>query len=241
MLPLLSPNPKMHHVMSPVFGALIADHAAYPNRDSDPLYQMRLHGIVPAPAAAQEAQMLIQIRPPRPSWPADFGRIKAALLQVVPVGAVIHHIGSTAVPGLAAKDIIDVQVTLARLSDLDPAAMTGAGFNKAGPTCDHQPPGMTLAAEDLAKLMFRNTRPAANIHIREQGRFNQRYPLLCRDYLRAHPLAAAAYGAIKQQLASRFPSDAEAYYDIKDPVFDLIMVGAEDWAGATGWTPPPGD
>ncbi|MEO8241707.1 MAG: GrpB family protein [bacterium] len=185
--------------------------------------------------------MLIQIRPPRASWPADFGRVKTALLPVLPSGAIVHHIGSTAVPGLAAKDIIDIQVTLARLTDLDATALTGAGFERASPTRDHQPPGMKLAAVDLAKQMFRAALPVANIHIRVHGRFNQRYPLLCRDYLRAHPLAAAAYGAIKQNLATRFPNDAEAYYDIKDPVFDLIMVGAEAWAAATGWTLPPGD
>ena len=101
---------------------------------------------------------------------------------------------------------------------------------------------MSLPPAELAKLLFGATGPvAANVHIRVQGRFNQRYPLLCRDYLRAHPLAAAAYGTIKQNLAARFPHDAEAYYDIKDPVFDLIMAAAEDWARATGWSEPPQD
>jgi GrpB-like predicted nucleotidyltransferase (UPF0157 family) len=74
-----------------------------------------------------------------------------------------------------------------------------------------------------------------------QGRFNQRYALLCRDYLRTHPGAANAYGAIKIALARLHPNDQDAYYDVKDPVFDVIMAGAEDWAAQTNWSVPPSD
>lgn len=185
--------------------------------------------------------MPILIVPSNPNWPAAFARIKAALLPALPPTAQIHHIGSTAVPGLPAKDIIDIQVTLPALTDLNHDALTAAGYTRRPPTRDHLPPGQTLPARDLAKFLYRGLDPAANVHIRAKGRFNQRYPLLCRDYLRAHPLAAAAYAAIKHHLAARFPDDVEAYYDIKDPVFDLIMVGAEAWARTTDWTPPPGD
>ena len=186
--------------------------------------------------------MSIRILPANPAWPTQFGGLKTALRPALPRGALIHHIGSTAVPGLVAKDIIDIQVTLADLADLNPTALLAAGFARRSPTTDHCPPGMILPPEELAKQLFGATGPvAANVHIRVQGRFNQRYPLLCRDYLRAHPLAAAAYGTIKQNLAARFPDDAEAYYDIKDPVFDLIMAAAEDWARATGWGEPPQD
>jgi len=94
----------------------------------------------------------------------------------------------------------------------------------------------------LAKQFYRCEEPFfANVHVREKGRFNQRYPLLCRDYLREHPSAAAAYGAIKQQLARHFPNNADAYYDVKDSVFDLLMAGAVDWARSTKWSHPPSD
>ena len=56
-----------------------------------------------------------------------------------------------------------------------------------------------------------------------------------------HPISAAAYATIKQNLAARFPDDQDAYYDIKDPVFDLIMAAAEPWAQATQWTIPASD
>lgn len=186
--------------------------------------------------------MPIVIVPPRPDWPQTFARIKAAVMPALPPGAQVHHIGSTAVAGLAAKDIIDVQVTVTALTDIDDAALATCGLTLRRPTMDHCPPGMTLPAADLAKRLFAADQPhRANIHFREQGRFNQRYPLLCRDYLRAHPLTAAAYATIKHHLAARFPNDIDAYYDIKDPVFDLIMAAAEPWALTTGWTPPPGD
>jgi GrpB-like predicted nucleotidyltransferase (UPF0157 family) len=73
-----------------------------------------------------------------------------------------------------------------------------------------------------------------------QGRANQRYALLFRDYLRAHPRSAAAYAELKRRLASNL-ADLRTYPDVKDPACDLIIVAAEDWADATGWMPGPSD
>jgi GrpB-like predicted nucleotidyltransferase (UPF0157 family) len=78
------------------------------------------------------------------------------------------------------------------------------------------------------------TRPM-NLHVRRAGSANGRYALLFRDYLRAHPMAAAAYGRVKVALSQHGPADWDLYYDVKDPVCDIIMAGAEDWAAATGW------
>ncbi len=186
---------------------------------------------------------LIEIHPYDPSWPDQFQAFKARLLPVLPAQAVIHHIGSTAVPGLAAKDVIDIQVSVPALDQADVEAITAAGFatRPGAPRTDHCPPGLDLPPEQLSKLFFKSTGRPANLHLRQIGRFNQRYPLLCRDYLRSHVGAAQAYAVVKQELARRFPDDVDAYYDIKDPVFDIIMAGAEDWADRTGWVPPPGD
>jgi GrpB-like predicted nucleotidyltransferase (UPF0157 family) len=186
--------------------------------------------------------MSLSIVPPDPAWPQHFRTLAARLAPLLPEGARIHHIGSTAVPGLAAKDIIDIQVTLPDLSATPHAALTRAGFQRRPPTTDHCPPGLSLPPEALAKFLYYALDPnRANIHFRAAGAFNQRYALLCRDYLRAHPGVAAAYQVIKQELAQRFPQDADSYYAIKDPVFDLIMEGAEAWASATTWTQPAPD
>ena len=137
--------------------------------------------------------MPIQIVASNPNWSADFATVKRALRPALPPDVLIHHIGSTAVPGLVAKAIIDNHITLAALTDLNIRALTQAGFARRSPICDHCPPGLTLPAPDLAKRMFASTAPIpAHVHIREAARFNESYPLLCRDYLRAHPLAAAA-------------------------------------------------
>lgn len=179
----------------------------------------------------------IEIVPYRASWPEKFrvlgGDIRRALGDVA---LAIHHIGSTAVSGLAAKDVIDIQVTVVDLGAPIRPALEGIGF-----TCredilgDHCPPGMALPAEQLEKRYYQRKERPVNLHVRAKGRFNQRYALLCRDYLRTHPMAANAYAEIKRQLARYFPENADAYYDIKDPVFDVIMAGALVWAEYTGW------
>ena len=70
--------------------------------------------------------------------------------------------------------------------------------------------------------------------MRERGRANQRYPVLFRDYLRAHPNAAEAYGRLKRRLAV-LCEDTMTYADAKDPVCDIIMQAAEGWAVKTDW------
>jgi GrpB-like predicted nucleotidyltransferase (UPF0157 family) len=184
----------------------------------------------------------IGIVPYRANWPIEYRQIADLLRQAAGDTIVaIHHIGSTSVPDLAAKDIIDVQITVARLDGEPEAAIQSVGFTLGRHIADHCPPGRSLPPEQLAKRFYNFDRRPANIHVREVGRFNQRYPLLCRDYLRTHRAAADAYAAIKIQLARYFPNDPDGYYAIKDPMFDLLMVGAEDWASGAGWLPPSSD
>ena len=158
----------------------------------------------------------------------------------------IDHIGSTSVPDLAAKDIIDIQVTVA---SLEPADLR-LRFLQAGLVWrediihDHCPLGMKLESSDLEKRYAQFIPPAqrkTHVHVRLDGRFNQRYALLCRDYLRTHEVTRQAYAQIKYQLARYFPNNVEAYYDIKDPAFDLFMAGAWEWADWTNWQPAPPD
>lgn len=186
--------------------------------------------------------MRIEIVPPRRSWVDDFAALKPAVMRAAPAGAYIHHIGSTAVSGLAAKDVIDVQVTVDDLHQVDDAAFEHEGFDCIrGLTTDHCPSGLNLPDCELKKRFYQSRDRAANVHVRERGRFNQRFALIWRDFLRVHPVAAGAYALIKQRLAARFPADEDAYYEIKDPVCDIIVEGANAWAKATGWSEPPSD
>jgi GrpB-like predicted nucleotidyltransferase (UPF0157 family) len=183
----------------------------------------------------------------QPNWPQEFRQIAAALRRSLGDRALrIDHIGSTAVPGLAAKDVIDVQISVASLQPAEPliAGVTGAGYEQVVPIAwDHVPSGPSAAPEEWRKLFF-NQRPGdrpTNVHLRVLGRANQRYPLLFRDYLRTHPLAAGSYAEIKSQLARYVPNNWDAYYDIKDPVCDIIIAAAEEWATTTAWTLGPSD
>src|SRR5919197_5590870 len=181
------------------------------------------------------------IEPYSERWPHDFARIARSLRAVLGERALrIDHIGSTAVPGLPAKDTIDLQVTVADLTDANP--LGGAGFREFGPVSDHRPPWAFVGDADWAKRLFNEPpggRPT-NIHVRVQGRANQRYALLFRDYLRTHPHSAAAYADLKRRLAAEI-RDRGRYADVKDPACDLIMASAEEWAVATVWEPGPSD
>ncbi len=190
---------------------------------------------------------MIEIVEYKPTWAAEFLELGVKIRNALGARALaIHHIGSTSVPNLAAKDVIDIQITVSELEEntLKPA-LEQAGFVwREGVIHDHSPPGMTLPNSELEKhfVALESARKRrANIHIRIEGRFNQRYPLLCRDYLRSHPMAANAYAEIKRQLARYFPENVDAYYNIKDPVFDVIMSGANDWAEFRAWQPTPSE
>jgi GrpB-like predicted nucleotidyltransferase (UPF0157 family) len=183
----------------------------------------------------------VSIEPYSEAWPAEFQRLARRIRSVLGERALrIDHIGSTAVPGLDAKDRIDIQVSVASLEDANPLA--GAGFEEFAVRGDHRPPGAEGPDEDWSKRLFNTpeTERRANVHVRVDGRANQRYALLFRDYLRVHPAAADAYAELKRCLAAELRSVA-VYADVKDPACDLIMVAAEDWADATGWHPGPRD
>jgi GrpB-like predicted nucleotidyltransferase (UPF0157 family) len=176
-----------------------------------------------------------KIEPYSAAWPRDFVRIARLIRNTLGDRALrIDHIGSTSVPGLAAKDTIDVQVTVVDLDQAQP--LLKAGFHELLVAGDHRPPGHAGPDEDWQKRLFTqpdHERPT-NVHVRVEGRPNQRYALLFRDYLRAHPLAADAYAELKRRLAAEL-RDRVVYAEVKDPACDLIAIAAEDWAEATGW------
>lgn len=183
---------------------------------------------------------MIIIEDYKPTWPSDFRVIKEDLTRILGNKALrIDHIGSTAVPGLAAKDVIDVQVTVASLPADIPELLAAAHYRwKPQITQDHVPEGMPTDSQLWTKLFFNGPadQRSANIHIRISGNPNQQYPLLFRDYLRVHPRSAQSVALIKRQLAEHHGDDVGTYYDIKDPVYDLIWDAANNWAHQTNWT-----
>jgi GrpB-like predicted nucleotidyltransferase (UPF0157 family) len=179
-----------------------------------------------------------------PEWSERFNEIGAQLRVVLGTKALrIDHIGSTSVPGLAAKDVIDVQVTVADLDEADrwpDELLPGLNRRHRGVADDHVPPTQPGAQEEWTKHYWSN-REDLHVHVREAGRLNQRYALLFRDYLRADAVAWDSYGALKSALAELVDGERDPYYAVKEPACDLIIAGAEQWASRTGWAPEPSD
>lgn len=184
----------------------------------------------------------VEIVPYRGIWTDEFADIAEQIREATGSWAVrIDHIGSTSVPGLAATDIIDIQVGVRSL-DLSGDvmdAMQSLGYQYRPGLRDHRPPGARGPAEDWEKQYFRDSagmRPT-HVHVRVVGRPNWRYALLFRDYLRANSQARDAYAELKRRLAAHPGMTMEDYPDIKDPACDLIYVAAEAWADDVGWQP----
>lgn len=182
---------------------------------------------------------MVEIVPYRPEWPGEFEAIAARLRGALGALALrIDHIGSTSVPGLDAKDVIDIQVTVAALDGALKSAMTSIGYVQREGLTDHRPPASTGPEGDWAKWLFLQPpgERKTHVHLRVEGAANQRYAILFRDYLRAHPAAAQAYAELKRRLAKDL-ADPHTYPDVKDPAVDLIYLAAEAWAATTDWRP----
>lgn len=187
---------------------------------------------------------MVEIVEYRAEWPAEFQRIAAPIRDVLGNLALrIDHIGSSAVVGLAAKDRIDVQITVAALTDEVKDKLGLLGYVHASQiTADHRPPVNSSPDEHWQKWFFRappQQRPT-NTHVRIAGMPNHRYALLFRDYLRAHSATTAAYAELKRRLVREL-RDPETYPDVKDPAVDLIYLAAEAWAALVEWRPSDSD
>jgi GrpB-like predicted nucleotidyltransferase (UPF0157 family) len=183
----------------------------------------------------------VEIVEPR-LWTAEFPAISRELSEVLgPLALRIDHIGSTAIPACPAKDVLDVQVSVADEDALRAAldALRTAGWPVRGELIDHAV-GEHDASAEASQWVKGFTRQRSglrrsNVHIRVEGRANWRYALLFRDYLTAHPAEATAYGRFKQRAARLLADDVDTYADLKDPVCDLIYLPACRWAAATSW------
>ncbi len=145
----------------------------------------------------------------------------------------IDHIGSTSIPGLAAKPIIDIQISVASFEpfDLLRAPLEAIGYVwRADNT-------------DLTKRYFRETRgaPRTHVHVRIQGSWSEQFALLFRDYVRLHPEVAEAYAALKWDLARRYREDRVGYTAAKDPFIWETMRRASVWSQDAGWKLGPSD
>ncbi|MBW6434887.1 GrpB family protein [Actinoplanes hulinensis] len=178
-----------------------------------------------------------------PDWrhqgAALVGELRAAL---APSALRVDHIGSTSIPGMAAKPVFDVQVSVVDLDDAAAAfdgPLANLGFCRRPYEQDHVPAGRADPPLLWAKRYWNKRVPGerrVNLHCRLAGSPNERLALLFRDWFRAHPHAVPAYARFKSVLGEAV-GDLEVYTEVKDPVVDLVVTVAEEWAAATGWSP----
>jgi GrpB-like predicted nucleotidyltransferase (UPF0157 family) len=154
------------------------------------------------------------------SWPEQFERERQLLARVLQpwlVGS-IEHVGSTAVPGLVAKPVIDIMAGVAGLEESRDAfvAAAGAGYQYA--------PYRTEVMHWFCKPDFSHRTHHLHLVPYESALWKER--IAFRDYLRAHAEVAAEYAALKTELAEAHRHDREAYTDAKSPFVARIVRAA---------------
>ena len=159
------------------------------------------------------------------TWPEQFVQLAWPLRHALgPVALRIDHIGSTSVPGLAAKPVIDIQISVADFEPLDayrlPLERLGYIFRSDNP--------------ERTKRYFRETpgKPRVHIHVRRAGSLSEQFALLFRDYVRMHPDVASQYAQLKIGLAQQYArvEDRVAYTEAKSPFIWKVIAQTDEWA-----------
>jgi GrpB-like predicted nucleotidyltransferase (UPF0157 family) len=152
----------------------------------------------------------LEVAPYDPAWAARFETERNRLAQALGDRAKrIEHIGSTAVPGLAAKPVVDIEIDLDDFADPSVHdALRSAGFN--------------LAVDEAGHRMYRTPEMHVHVHVWESVADFERH-IQFRDWLRTHPEDVALYEHVKRKLAEREWRDRDEYADAKDGVIHAIM------------------
>lgn len=178
-----------------------------------------------------------------PDWPAQAARLLGRLrLAFGDTLVTADHVGSTAIPGMKAKDVIDLQIGVTSLRAADAnevrARLDAAGFPRADGVFDDFD---REAQGTWPKRMHGNADPGriAHIHVREVGSPGWRWALMFRDWMRHDEPAAAEYAAEKERILATGVSTSE-YAEAKEPWFDAMASRGEEWVLQTGWEPRGG-
>ena len=169
--------------------------------------------------------MKIELVPHDPAWASEFvteaNRIQDALEGVV---VRVHHIGSTAIPGIPAKPVIDICLEVSALSLLDQreSEMERLGYEALG---EYGIPERRFFPRDNPRGIRTH-----HVHAFETGSWGMKRHVAFRDYMVAHPHSAEAYGQLKDELVRRHAGDRESYIEGKDPFIREHEGRALRWA-----------
>ncbi len=174
--------------------------------------------------------MKVEVVPHDPLWrdafEAEATRVAAALGENV---VAVHHIGSTAIPGIYAKPVVDFLVEVRDINEVDgrSAAMESLGYEVMG---EFGIPGRRYFRKDNREGIRTH-----NIHAFEAGSAEAERHLAFRDYMIAHPLDARKYSELKRSLAEEHPQSMDGYMDGKDGFIKEMDRRAARWrASQTG-------
>ncbi len=165
----------------------------------------------------------VEIQPYDPEWPRMFERIRDHVWPAVQIAALsLEHVGSTAVPGLSAKPVIDACIIVASRRDL-PHVVKGLakiGYVHRG----------NLGIPDRESFRHPPDLPRHHLYASPRGSVSVKNHLGFRDHLRTHPQAMHAYAELKTRLAAQFPHDMDGYIAGKtDFIVDILrQVGLSD-------------
>jgi GrpB-like predicted nucleotidyltransferase (UPF0157 family) len=178
------------------------------------------------PSLDERLDPAIRIFEHDPAWAAqaqdELRRLREALGSVA---LRLEHVGSTAVPGLAAKPILDLQLSVAAI---EPRGRYVAPLERLGYLFvpDPESPDFHCFAKPAG-------RPRSHhLHVCETGSEHEFRHLALRDYLRGHPDEAARYEALKREAVKRYPQDRLAYIEAKDEYVRGLEARAVKWARA---------
>ena len=150
----------------------------------------------------------IQVVDYDPNWPIVFSRLRDRIWPCLrDVAISIEHVGSTSVPGLCAKPVVDLDVVIRSRGDLgDAVSRLGTfGYAHAG----------NLGIEDRDAFSAPSGEPAHHLYVCPAGSVALRNHLTLRDHLRDHARETAAYAALKKRLAEEFPDNIDRYVEGK--------------------------
>jgi GrpB-like predicted nucleotidyltransferase (UPF0157 family) len=176
-----------------------------------------------------ESSTAVMVVPYDARWPQLYGKARAALAQALGEHVVaIEHIGSTAVPGLAAKPIVDIMVGVRSLEDDEPlvGAVVALGYEYVPETSPPMPFRRFFRRGD-ERLARGYPHAGYHVHMIEHTHEFWQSHLAFRDYLRAHPDDAAAYERLKRELAAQYRSERERYTDAKGDFIASVLAKAD--------------
>ena len=162
---------------------------------------------------SEPSSATVALVPYDPTWPEIFERERASLAAAIhDPGVSIVHVGSTSVPGLAAKPIIDILIEAPVLPMSPSSSMAreepprSVDFGRALEAC-----GYVCTYDDAGQVFYRKPEPRFNLWIYLTGDNRADLPVLFRDCLRNQPARAQAYQELKSRLALEHPDDLARY------------------------------